>query len=84
MRNNRRKNLIIPQNYFNNKKITMENKQKELSITMWTDTKKLATWKKDIWETIKNDGTKILNKNQIPLNMDKREKELAKKRSHEN
>lgn len=62
----------------------MENQQKELSITMWTDTQKLATWKKDIWETIWNEGTKILNKNQIPVSMDKREKELAKKRSHEN
>jgi len=62
----------------------MEDQQKELSITMWTDTQKLATWKKDIWETIWNEGTKILNKNQIPVSMDKREKELAKKRSHEN
>ena len=56
----------------------MEDKQKELSITMWTDTQKLATWKKDIWETIGNERTKILNKNQIPVNLDKREKELAK------
>ena len=51
---------------------------------MWTDTKKLATWKKDIWETIANEGTKILDKNQIPVSMDKREKELAKERSHDN
>lgn len=62
----------------------MEDKQKELSITMWTDTQKLATWKKDIWETIGNERTKILNKNQIPVNLDKREKELAKERSHDN
>ena len=62
----------------------MEDQQKELSITMWTDTQKLATWKKDIWETIWSEGTKILNKNQIPISMDKREKELAKERSHDN
>ena len=65
----------------------MEDKQKELSITMWTDTQKLATWKKDIWKTIWNvwnEGTKSVDKNQIPVSMDKREKELAKQRSHDN
>ena len=61
----------------------MEDKQKELSINMWTDTKKLATWKQDIWKTIGNEWTKTLDKNQIPVSMDKREKELAKKRSYD-
>ena len=58
----------------------MEDKQKELSITMWTD---LATWKKDIWETIWNEWTKNLTKNQIPVSLDKREKEIAEKRKHD-
>ena len=58
----------------------MEDKQKELSITMWTD---LATWKKDIWEAIWNEWTKNLTKNQIPVSLDKREKEIAEKRKHD-
>lgn len=62
----------------------MGDQQKELSKTMSTDTTKLATWKKDIWKTIANEGTKILDKNQIPVSMDKWEKELAKERSHDN
>lgn len=62
----------------------MEDQKKELSATIWTDTKKLAVWKKDISETIWNEWSKILDKNQIPISMDKREKDLAKKRNYEN
>lgn len=62
----------------------MDDQKKELSVTMWADTKKLAVWKEDLSATIWNEWSKILDKNQIPISMDKREKELAKKRSHEN
>ena len=62
----------------------MWDQKKELSITMWTDTKKLAVWKEDLSATIWNEWSKILDKNQIPTSLDKREKELAKKRSHDN
>lgn len=61
----------------------MDDQQKQLSKTIWADTTKLATWKQDIWKTIGNEGTKTLDKNQIPVSMDKREKELAKKRSYD-
>lgn len=64
----------------------MGDQQKELSKTMLTDTTKLATWKNDIWKTIWNvwnEGSKSLDKNQIPVSMDKREKELAKKRGYD-
>ena len=62
----------------------MDDQKKELSVTMGTDTKKLAVWKEDLSATIWNEWSKILDKNQIPISMDKREKELAKKRSHNN
>ena len=62
----------------------MEEQKKELSATMWTDTKKLAVWKEDLSATIWNEWSKILDKNQIPISLDKREKELAKKRISEN
>lgn len=62
----------------------MDDQKKELSVTMGTDTKKLAVWKEDLSATIWNEWSKILDKNQIPISMDKREKELAKKRSHDN
>lgn len=62
----------------------MEEQKKELSATIWTDTKKLAVWKEDISATIWNEWSKILDKNQIPISLDKREKDLAKKRSSEN
>ena len=61
----------------------MDDQKKELSVTMWTDTKKLAVWKDDISATISKEWSKILDKNQIPTSLDKREKELAKKRSNE-
>ena len=54
-----------------------------LGKAMWTDTKKLAVWKEDISAAIWNDWSKILDKNQIPINLDKREKEVAKKRFSE-
>jgi hypothetical protein len=62
----------------------MDDQKKELSATIWTDTKKLAVWKEDISATIWNEWSKILDKNQIPISLDKREKELAKKRCSEN
>ena len=62
----------------------MDDQKKELSVTMWTDTKKLAVWKKDLSATIGNEWYKILDKNQIPISLDKWEKELSKKRQHEN
>ena len=70
----------------------MEEEKKELSITtwtdtklretMWTDTKKLAVWKQDISDAI--EWSKSLRRDQITPSLDKREKDLAKKRSHEN
>lgn len=66
----------------------MEDKQKELSITMWRGTpQKLMTWKK-VGEAIGNEDTKISDKNktpkdQIPVSMEKLEKELANMRSHD-
>lgn len=62
----------------------MEEQKKELSATMWTDTKKLAMWKEDLSATIWSEWSKILDKNQIPISLDKREKDLAKQRSHDN
>ena len=62
----------------------MSDQKKELSVTMWTDTKKLAVWKEDLSATIWNEWSKILDKNQIPVSLDKREKELAKERSNDN
>lgn len=62
----------------------MDDQKKELSATIWTDTKKLAVWKEDISATIWNEWSKILDKNQIPISLDKREKDLAQKRSSEN
>ena len=62
----------------------MDDQKKELSATIWTDTKKLAVWKEDISATIWNEWSKILDKNQIPISLDKREKDLTKKRSSEN
>lgn len=62
----------------------MTDQKKELSITMWTDTKKLAVWKQDLSATIWNEWSKHLKPNQIPPSLDKREKEIAKKRSHDN
>ena len=62
----------------------MDDQKKELSATIRTDTKKLAVWKEDISATIWNEWSKILDKNQIPISLDKREKDLAKKRSSEN
>ena len=61
----------------------MEEQKKELSATIWTDTKKLAIWKAELWEAIGNESSKILSKDQIPPSLEKREKELAKKRSNE-
>ena len=58
----------------------MDDQKKELSVTMWTDTKKLAVWKNDISATIW-ESTKSLDKNQIPLSLDKREKEVVSKRA---
>lgn len=58
----------------------MEEHKKELSVTMWTDTKKLAVGKEDISATIWNEWSKVLDKDQIPISMDKREKELAQER----
>ena len=55
-----------------------------LGKTMLTDTKKLAVWKEDLSATISNDWSKILDKNQIPIGLDKREKDLSKKRINEN
>lgn len=62
----------------------MDDQKKELSVTMWTDTKKLAVWKSDISATIWNESTKALDKNQIPLSLDKREKEVVNKRASDN
>ena len=61
----------------------MADQKKELSKTIWTDTKKLAVGTQDISATIWNDWSKILDKNQIPISLDKREKELAKERSND-
>jgi len=62
----------------------MDDQQKEISQAIWTDTTKLTIGQKmgqnDIGKTISNEGTKILDKNQIPVNLDKREKQLAKER----
>ena len=62
----------------------MTDQKKELSITMWTDTKKLAVWKQDLTATIWNEWSKHLKANQIPPSLDKREKELSEQRSHDN
>lgn len=62
----------------------MGDQKKELSDTIWTDTKKLSVWKKDLSETISNEWSKILDKNQIPISLDRWEKDLAKKRISEN
>ena len=62
----------------------MDDQKKELSATMWTDTKKLAVWKSDISATIWNESTKTFDKNQIPLSLNKREKEVVKKRVNDN
>lgn len=62
----------------------MDDQKKELSATIWTDTKKLAVWKEDLSATIWNEWSKILDKNQIPISLDKREKELAKNRISKN
>lgn len=62
----------------------MEEPKKELSMTIWAGTpQKLDKWKKDIWDTI---GAWTINttKEQITIKMEKREKEEAKKRSHDN
>ena len=62
----------------------MADQTQELSKTIWTDTTKLAVWKQDISVAIWNDWSKVLDKNQIPVSLDKWEKELMKKRSHDN
>lgn len=62
----------------------MDDQKKELSATMWTDTKKLAVWKDDISVTIWNENTKNLDKDQIPMSLDKREKQVVAKRASDN
>ncbi len=62
----------------------MEEQKKELSATMATDTNKMKIWQKELGNAISNDWSNNLAKNQIPISMDKREKQLAKNRNHEN
>jgi len=63
----------------------MDDQKKELRETMWTNTEKLAMGTKDISATIGwKDWTKITDKNRITTNLDKREKELWKKRMIDN
>lgn len=59
----------------------MDDQKKELSVTMWTDTKKLAVWKNEISAAIWKESTKSYDKNQIPVSLDKREKEVVSKRA---
>jgi len=59
----------------------MDDQKKELSATMWTDTKKLAVWKNEISAAIWKEPTKSYDKNQIPVSLDKREKEVVSKRA---
>ena len=54
---------------------------KEISDTFGTDTKKMKMWEDAIKMTIWSDWNKLLESNQIPVSMDKWEKELSKKRS---
>lgn len=62
----------------------MWDQTKELSKTIWTDTTKLAVGKQDISATIWNEWSKHLEPNQIPLSLEKMEKDLAQKRAPEN
>jgi hypothetical protein len=59
----------------------MEQQSKEITNTIATDTSKMKLWQDAIKLAIWSDGSNILESNQIPIKLDKREKELAKKRA---
>jgi len=64
-----------------NQNISMDQKSQELTQTIWTDTQKMRLWQDAIKLAIWSDWNSILESNQISVKLDKREKDLAKKRS---
>jgi hypothetical protein len=59
----------------------MEQQSKEITNTIATDTSKMKMWQDAIKLAIWSDGNSMLESNQIPIKLDKREKELSKKRA---
>lgn len=59
----------------------MEQQSKEITNTISTDTSKMKLWQDAIKLAIWSDGSNILESDQIPIKLDKREKDLAKKRA---
>lgn len=59
----------------------MEQQSKEITNTIATDTSKMKLWQDAIKLAIWSDGSNILESNQIPIKLDKREKELSQKRA---
>lgn len=59
----------------------MEQQSKEITNTISTDTSKMKMWQDAIKLAIWLDGNSMLESNQIPVKLDKREKELSKKRA---
>lgn len=58
----------------------MEQPSKEITNTISTDTSKMKIWQDAIKLAIWSDGNSILESNQISVKLEKREKELSKKR----
>lgn len=59
----------------------MEEQSKEITNTISTDTSKMKPWQDAIKLAIWSDGNNILESNQISIKLDKREKDLSKKRA---
>lgn len=58
----------------------MTNETNEISKAMSTDTSKMKSWQIALQDTIWNEWTKKIEKNQITVWLDKREKEISEKR----
>ena len=58
----------------------MDKQSKEITNTISTDTSKMKIWQDAIKLAIWSDWNNFLEHNQIPIKLDKREKEISKKR----
>ncbi len=61
----------------------MWEKTQEITTAIWADTTKMKLWQDDIKLAIWSDWNNLLEQNQITVSLDKREKELSKKRAPE-